>query len=146
MAEDSFSAGVTEVERVVLEWLESRERGVAADAEELLLRHPDLADALRERFQAIELVDAALEGARLRLRPILMTSFAFILGCAPLWIAAGSGAAARQTLGTVVITGMIAATGLAIFVIPALFVLVGRFASKTVPDGPSPALVTEGQH
>ena len=56
------------------------------------------------------LVDAALEGARLRLRPILMTSFAFILGCVPLWIASGSGAASRRILGTVVVTGMLAAT------------------------------------
>ena len=56
------------------------------------------------------LVEAALEGARLRLRPILMTSFAFILGCVPLWIAHGSGAAARRILGTVVISGMLAAT------------------------------------
>ena len=57
-----------------------------------------------------DLVDAALEGARLRLRPILMTSFAFILGCVPLWIASGSGAAGRRILGTVVIVGMLAAT------------------------------------
>ena len=69
---------------------------------------------------------AALEGARLRLRPILMTSFAFILGCVPLWMASGSGAASRRILGTVVITGMLAATLLAIFLIPMLFVLVER--------------------
>src|SRR5207237_467455 len=60
-----------------------------------------------------DVVAAALEGARLRLRPILMTSFAFILGCAPLWVAKGAGAASRQILGTVVITGMLAATLLA---------------------------------
>ena len=52
------------------------------------------------------LVEAALEGARLRLRPILMTSFAFILGCVPLWIATGAGAVARQIMGTTVIGGM----------------------------------------
>ena len=57
-----------------------------------------------------DVVKAALEGARLRLRPILMTSFAFILGCVPLWTASGAGAAARRILGTVVITGMLAAT------------------------------------
>ena len=56
------------------------------------------------------LVDAALEGARLRLRPMLMTSFAFILGCVPLWFAIRSGAAGRRILGTVVIVGMLAAT------------------------------------
>jgi HAE1 family hydrophobic/amphiphilic exporter-1 len=75
------------------------------------------------------LVDAALEGARLRLRPILMTSFAFILGCVPLFIATGAGSVGRQIMGTAVIGGMLAATGLAIFVIPALYVLVERVAS-----------------
>ena len=74
------------------------------------------------------LVDAALEGARLRLRPILMTSFAFILGCVPLWMAKGAGAAGRQILGTAVISGMLAATGIAIFIIPVLFVVVERLA------------------
>jgi len=52
-------------------------------------------------------VDAALEGARLRLRPILMTSFAFILGCVPLWTATGAGSVARQIMGTTVIGGML---------------------------------------
>ena len=80
--------------------------------------------------EGADLVDAALEGARLRLRPILMTSFAFILGCVPLWIAAGSGAAARRILGTVVITGMLAATLIAIFLIPLLFVLIERLATR----------------
>ena len=75
------------------------------------------------------LVEAALEGARLRLRPILMTSFAFILGCVPLWFATGSGSVARQIMGTTVIGGMLAATALAIFIIPALYVLVERIAS-----------------
>jgi multidrug efflux pump len=77
-----------------------------------------------------ELVQAALEGARLRLRPILMTSFAFILGCVPLWVATGSGAAARQILGTVVITGMLAATLVGVFLIPLLFVLFERLALR----------------
>jgi hydrophobic/amphiphilic exporter-1 (mainly G- bacteria), HAE1 family len=74
------------------------------------------------------LADAALEGARLRLRPILMTSFAFILGCVPLWIASGSGAAGRRILGTVVIVGMLAATIIAIFLIPMSFYLVEKFS------------------
>jgi HAE1 family hydrophobic/amphiphilic exporter-1 len=73
-----------------------------------------------------ELAAAALEGARLRLRPIVMTSFAFILGCVPLWAASGSGAASRRILGTVVITGMLAATLIAVFLIPMLFVIVER--------------------
>jgi multidrug efflux pump len=76
-----------------------------------------------------ELVVAALEGAQLRLRPILMTSFAFILGCVPLWIADGSGAASRRILGTVVISGMLTATLLGIFLIPMLFVQVEKLAS-----------------
>ena len=71
-------------------------------------------------------VDAALEGARLRLRPILMTSFAFVLGCVPLFIATGAGSVGRQIMGTTVIGGMLAATGIAIFIIPALYVLVER--------------------
>src|SRR5438093_223425 len=74
------------------------------------------------------LVDAALQGARIRLRPILMTSFAFILGCVPLWIAKGAGAAGRRILGTTVISGMLAATGIAIFLIPVLFVAIERLS------------------
>ena len=81
-----------------------------------------------------DLVAAALEGARLRLRPILMTSFAFILGCVPLWVATGSGAAGRRTLGTVVVTGMLAATMIAIFVIPVLFVVVERLAGRRTSE------------
>ena len=75
-----------------------------------------------------DLVTAALEGARVRLRPILMTSFAFIFGCLPLWIATGAGAASRRILGTVVISGMLAATLIAIFLIPMLYVQVERLA------------------
>ena len=88
------------------------------------------------------LVDAALEGARIRLRPILMTSFAFILGSVPLWIASGSGGASRRVLGTVVIAGMLSATAIAIFIIPMLFVLMERLARQLTPQphtGPAPA-------
>src|SRR5579862_2998504 len=74
------------------------------------------------------LVDAALEGARLRLRPILMTSFAFILGAVPLWTASGAGAVARQIMGTAVIGGMLAASLLGIFFIPAVFYLVEKWS------------------
>jgi HAE1 family hydrophobic/amphiphilic exporter-1 len=73
-------------------------------------------------------VEAALEGARLRLRPILMTSFAFIFGCVPLWIASGAGAAGRRIMGTAVIAGMLAATLLGVFLVPSLFVLFERLA------------------
>jgi HAE1 family hydrophobic/amphiphilic exporter-1 len=75
------------------------------------------------------LVDAALEGARLRLRPILMTSFAFILGCVPLWTASGAGSVARQIMGTAVIGGMLAASALGIFFIPAVFYVVERLSA-----------------
>jgi hydrophobic/amphiphilic exporter-1 (mainly G- bacteria), HAE1 family len=70
------------------------------------------------------LVDAALNGARLRLRPILMTSFAFILGCVPLWTASGAGSVARQIMGTTVIGGMLAASVIGIFFVPAIFYVV----------------------
>src|SRR3954469_10637734 len=76
------------------------------------------------------LMEAALEGARLRLRPIIMTSFAFILGCVPLWRASGSGAVARQVMGTTVIGGMLAATLIAIFLIPVTFYLIERMAER----------------
>src|SRR5262249_8207520 len=82
------------------------------------------------------LLDAALEGARLRLRPILMTSFAFIFGCLPLWFATGSGAVARRVLGSTVIGGMIAASGIAIFLIPVTFYVIERlFAGRKEKTG-----------
>jgi HAE1 family hydrophobic/amphiphilic exporter-1 len=89
-----------------------------------------------EMHKGKDVVDAALEGARLRLRPILMTSFAFILGCVPLAIASGSGSEGRKILGTVVVAGMLAATLLAIFIIPVLFVIFERLALK----------LNEGEH
>src|SRR5207237_5322257 len=83
-----------------------------------------------------DLIDAALEGARLRLRPILMTSFAFIFGSAPLWFASGSGAVARRVLGSTVIGGMIAASGIAIFLIPVTFYVIERLfaGGKAAPE------------
>ena len=85
------------------------------------------------------LAEAALEGARLRLRPILMTSFAFILGYVPLWIATGAGAVARQIMGTTVIGGMAAASAIGIFLIPAVFYLVEKLSGATEHQ-PSPIL------
>ena len=76
------------------------------------------------------LTEAALAAARLRLRPILMTSFAFVLGCVPLWTASGAGAVARQIMGTTVIGGMLAATLIAVFIIPVLFVVVERIGRE----------------
>ena len=101
------------------------------------------------------LVNAALEGARLRLRPILMTSFAFILGCVPLWTASGAGSVARQIMGTTVIGGMLAASAVGIFFIPAIFYLVekwsgaGKEQAPVGAPGPSAAgdtPMTEGGH
>jgi hydrophobic/amphiphilic exporter-1 (mainly G- bacteria), HAE1 family len=75
-----------------------------------------------------ELSEAALTGARLRLRPILMTSFAFILGCLPLAFSSGAGAIARNVMGSGVIGGMLAATGIAIFLIPMMFYVIEKFS------------------
>ncbi|MGB1562377.1 MAG: efflux RND transporter permease subunit [Sinimarinibacterium flocculans] len=85
------------------------------------------------------LLDAAVEAARLRLRPILMTSLAFILGAVPMMLATGAGAAARQVLGTVVVWGMFAATLIGIFLVPMFYVLiqgaVERWRPRTADAG-----------
>jgi HAE1 family hydrophobic/amphiphilic exporter-1 len=103
-----------------------------------------------EHKKGTPLIEAALAGARLRLRPILMTAFAFILGVVPLVIAKGSGAVSRQVLGTTVMGGMLAATLIAIFIIPVTFYVSQRFKraqpghADTVPAaGPAPQ---EGGH
>ncbi|HYZ84985.1 MAG TPA: multidrug efflux RND transporter permease subunit [Bryobacteraceae bacterium] len=96
----------------------------------------------KDKFESgMGLAEAALEGARLRLRPILMTSFAFILGCVPLWIASGAGAVGRQVMGTAVIGGMLAASAMGIFVIPAIFYVVEKLGGARRPAAgmdPSP--------
>ena len=92
--------------------------------------------AKAEAERNIPVADAALAGARLRLRPILMTAFAFILGCVPLWTASGAGAVARRVLGTTVIGGMLAASLIAIFFIPMAFDLVERLAARNRPPVP----------
>ena len=85
----------------------------------------------RVRYEGgMGLAEAALAGARLRLRPILMTSFAFILGCVPLWMATGAGAVSRRVVGSCVIGGMGAATGIAILLIPVTFYLMERLGGK----------------
>ena len=102
--------------------------------------------AILEQSKGKEFVEAALEGARLRLRPILMTSFAFILGCVPLWTATGAGAIGRKVLGSTVITGMSAASIIGIFFVPVLFVVVERFAGKKPKVAAEQTTVPEGGH
>jgi HAE1 family hydrophobic/amphiphilic exporter-1 len=85
------------------------------------------------------LVDAALAGARLRLRPILMTSFAFVFGCVPLWFASGAGSVARRIMGTTVIGGMLAASAIGIFFIPAIFYVVETLSGAKRKDMASSA-------
>jgi HAE1 family hydrophobic/amphiphilic exporter-1 len=80
-------------------------------------------------------IEAALTGAKLRLRPILMTSFAFILGCVPLALASGAGAISRQVMGMAVIGGMLAASFIAIFLIPVTFYVMERMIHKEKPGG-----------
>ena len=82
-----------------------------------------------------DLVSATLEACRLRLRPILMTSFAFILGVLPLAISVGAGAASRQAVGTGVVGGMLAATLLAIFLVPVFYVVISKLFPGPVPEG-----------
>jgi len=97
------------------------------------------------------LIDAALEGARLRLRPILMTSFAFILGCVPLAKASGAGALSRQVMGFTVIGGMLAASFIAIFLIPVIFYMIEKLGGEKILSAkpavaPAPALPAPGSH
>src|SRR5262249_8182200 len=102
------------------------------------------------------LVGGALEGAKLRFRPVLMTSFAFIFGLLPLWTAEGAGGLSRRQMGTAVIAGMAAATGIAIFIIPMLFVLVERIRgaerrrreseAAAVGDGRGAPAIATGPH
>jgi HAE1 family hydrophobic/amphiphilic exporter-1/multidrug efflux pump len=88
--------------------------------------------------KGLELVEAAILGAQLRFRPILMTSLAFILGVFPMVVASGAGAGSRHSLGTAVCFGMLAATSIAIFLIPVLYVLVERLSDKLAGTAPAP--------
>jgi HAE1 family hydrophobic/amphiphilic exporter-1 len=104
--------------------------------------------AKMEYDKGATLLDASLTGARLRLRPILMTAFAFILGCVPLWRASGAGAISRQVLGTCVIGGMMASSIIAIFFVPVSFDVVERFGAwiggEKHEPGPVAPAVSEG--
>jgi HAE1 family hydrophobic/amphiphilic exporter-1 len=96
----------------------------------------------KERYESgIPLGDAALEAARLRLRPVLMTSFAFILGCVPLWTASGAGSVARQIMGTIVIGGMLLASSVDILIVPANFYLVERISRALRAHGATPEML-----
>ena len=86
--------------------------------------------AKMKREEGVEILDAAVQGSKLRLRPILMTSFAFILGCVPLMLATGSGAASRSTMGTGVVYGMTIATAVGLFIIPVCYVFVQRIVER----------------
>jgi hydrophobic/amphiphilic exporter-1 (mainly G- bacteria), HAE1 family len=96
----------------------------------------EFARELRAKGECI--IDSAVTAARMRFRPILMTSFAFILGIVPLVDARGAGAASRQALGTAVFGGMIAATVLAVFFVPVFFVVIQRISESRRRPSPSP--------
>ncbi len=89
-----------------------------------------VAFAKTEYERGKSIIDAAQTGASIRLRPILMTSIAFILGCMPLWFASGSGAVARQTLGTVVVGGMLGATCVDTLIVPVTFYIVEKMGLR----------------
>lgn len=100
--------------------------------------------AKMKRDAGADAVSAAIEAAKLRLRPIIMTSFAFILGVVPLITASGAGAASRVSMGITVFSGMLAATLLAIFFVPVLFVVVDRIVSKfSGPPAAKPPKATD---
>ena len=103
----------------------------------------EFAEQLREEGRSI--FDAAVEAARIRLRPILMTSIAFILGVLPLAYATGAGAAARNSVGTTVAGGMLASTFLSIIFIPVLYVVIRTVAPGTA-RGAAPAASEEVAH
>ncbi|MBR6710552.1 MAG: multidrug efflux RND transporter permease subunit [Selenomonadaceae bacterium] len=90
--------------------------------------------AKMRRDKGMDAVKAALESANLRLRPIIMTSLAFIIGCNPLAIATGAGAASRNGMGVAVVGGMLFATSLGIFLIPVFYVVVEKIAEKLKPS------------
>ena len=100
--------------------------------------------ARRRREEGLEIVEAAMEAARLRLRPILMTAFAFILGVVPLMIATGAGAASRQSIGTTVFGGMLAATILTLVFVPVFYAVIEQLREgRSVTNPPRRHEATE---
>ena len=102
-----------------------------------------VAFAKEEYERGRPLIEAALDGARLRFRPLMMTALAFIIGCIPLWVASGAGSIARQIIGTTVIGGMLAETFIGRFLVPAIFVVIEKLSRNAPNPGlqplPSPA-------
>ncbi len=96
--------------------------------------------------EGVPLLEAALEGARLRFRPILMTAFAFILGVTPLVFASGAGAEGRKVMGMGVFSGMLIATILGVFFVPALFVVIERISGGKKPENLAPASIETVTH
>ena len=86
--------------------------------------------ASERRASGMPLLEAATEASRIRFRPILMTSFTFMLGVTPLMLSTGAGAAARISLGITVFTGMLASTCLAVVFVPSFYVVLQRFAER----------------
>src|SRR5205807_893874 len=95
--------------------------------------------AKRRRQEGLDIVEAAMEAGRLRLRPILMTAFAFILGVVPLMFATGAGAASRQSIGTTVFGGMLAATILTLVFVPVFYAVIERWRERRSHDEPAAA-------
>src|SRR5204863_3650726 len=104
----------------------------------------EFAEQLRSQGRTI--VDAAIEAARIRLRPILMTSFAFILGVLPLAVATGAGSGARNSVGTAVAGGMLASTFLSILFIPVLYVVIRTIGPGKIRHAPETAPAVGGAH
>jgi len=103
----------------------------------------EFANELRAR--GLSIAEAAAEGARERFRPILMTSFAFIFGVAPLMVAGGAGAASRHSLGTGVFAGMLTATLVGVFFIPLFFAIIRRLSERATRRSVAPSAEPAGE-
>jgi multidrug efflux pump len=102
--------------------------------------------AKQQREQGVELRHATVEASRLRLRPILMTSFAFILGVVPLAVATGAGAEMRRPLGIAVASGMLGVTVFGLFLTPVFFYVIGRFTgAKLAAEAKAHVASADGQ-
>jgi HAE1 family hydrophobic/amphiphilic exporter-1 len=94
--------------------------------------------AREKRAQGLGILEAATEASRMRFRPILMTSFSFVLGVLPLVVASGAGAASRRSLGTVVLGGQLSATVIAVVLVPVFFVVFQRLGERSDVDVQTP--------